>query len=344
MSRPLGVALVGCGRAAGLHAGALAQLPGLRLAALTDVDPGRCRALADRLDPRPACHPDVGTLLADPAVDVVGVCVPPAEHAAVAGAALAAGRHVLVEKPIAVSLEDADVLVAEAEGRGVIATMGFNLRWHRQVLAAGEALRRGDLGRVHLLRTQWTAGPGAVVATGAWRRRREEGGGVLFELGSHHADLWRHLLGDEVVACGTVATFSGGVEEDAVVTARSRAGVLVTSTFSQASSDSNELELVGERGRLQLGLFRGDGPRLHPLGREGGGVRARAAEGARLLTDLPRQARVARRGGDYLMSFVTEWAALERAVRGEPVALPTLHDGREALRLVLAAREQAAAS
>ena len=277
-------------------------------------------------------------------MELVAICVPPGDHAAVAMAALAAGRHVMVEKPVALSLDDADALAEAAAAHPLVAAVGFNLRWHRQVLAARDLLRREALGRVHLLRTHWSAGPGAIAAAGAWRRQADRGGGVLFELASHHADLWRHLLDDEIVACEAAATLDEGLDEAAVVTARSRGGVLVTSSFSQSSSDANELELVGDAGRLQLGLFRGDGPRWHPLGRQGGGVRARAAELGRSLIDLPRQAGEARRGGDYLGSFTAQWAALERAVRGEPVALPTPADGREALRLVLAARASALAA
>ena len=256
-------------------------------------------------------------LLADPAVDVVGVCVPPAEHAAVGGCR--AGRR----PPCARGEADRRV----ARGRRRARRRGGGLgrsspRWGSTCAGTARSWRPA----------KHCGGATSAACTSCARsgrparepsRRRAPGGasasragGVLFELGSHHVDLWRHLLGDEIVACAAVAGFSGGVEEDAVVTARSRAGVLVTSTFSQASSDSNELELVGEGGRLHLGLFRGDGPSLHPLGREGGGGpgarrRGRAVAGG---PAAPGAGGAARRGLPHVVRHGVG-APLERAVR-----------------------------
>ena len=272
------------------------------------------------------------------------ICVPPRDHLAVAAAALADGRHVLVEtSPIALSLDEADALVEEAAGRPLVAAMGFNLRcpppvsprvtwcaagrWPRPAAAYALVGRAGgDRGR------------------GAWRRRPDRGGGVLFELASHHADLWRHLLDDEIVACEAVATLDGGLDEAAVVTARSRGGVLGDVLVHPEQRRRQRARARRDDRRLQLSLSSaGDGPRWHPLSRQGGGVRARAAELGGTLADLPRQAREARRGGTTSAPTPRSGQRFERAVRGEPVSLCRRRPTREALRLVLAARASALA-
>src|SRR5688500_2034430 len=123
---PLTVGIAGCGRVAALHLSALAQVDGIDAVAVYDVDSGRARDVAARFDVDRVAS-DVSALVGD--VDVVAVCAPPREHASVAGAALAAGRHVLVEKPLTLAVEDADALIAAAPA-GVVACTGFNLRVH----------------------------------------------------------------------------------------------------------------------------------------------------------------------------------------------------------------------
>ncbi len=143
---PLRIGFVGCGRVtAELHLPALARVEGVEAVALADPDTACARRVAGEFGIA-RVHPDAATLAADPAVDLVAVCSPPRHHAEGALAALAAGRHVFVEKPLALDLEQ-----ARPAGRGRAATAspprGFNLRVHRQVVAAREALADGRAGR-----------------------------------------------------------------------------------------------------------------------------------------------------------------------------------------------------
>src|SRR5215813_4977143 len=103
-----GFGIVGAGVISTTHAGAIGSLPEARLVAVTDVDPDRARTLAARYDC--AAEPDLDGLLARNDVDVVSICVPSGLHAEVGIRAAAAGKHVVVEKPLDVSLEAADRL------------------------------------------------------------------------------------------------------------------------------------------------------------------------------------------------------------------------------------------
>jgi predicted dehydrogenase len=327
---PLRVAFAGCGRAtATLHLPALARVAGVEVVAVADPDVGAARAVAARFGIG-AVHDDPAALL-DGDADLIAVCTPPAGHAAVALGALAAGRHVLVEKPLTLDADEADALVAAAERAGTVAATGFNLRRHRQVLEARRMLEAGDLGRLQLVRAHWTAGPRPE----GWRRDTAAGGSPLWEMGIHHFDLWRHLTGAEPVDLHAVG--AGGA---CAVSARSPDGVLLASTLATGTSDANVIELVGDRASLVVTTYVASGPHVLPVGRQAGGVATRARAALRSAATLPRQLRLARAGGDFHASFAAEWAAIRDAVRDGTSPPATFADGRAATALAAAAAEQ----
>ena len=325
---PLRIGFVGCGRVtAELHLPALARLEGVEAVALADPDTACARRVAGEFGIA-RVHPDAATLAADPAVDLVAVCSPPRHHAEGALAALTAGRHVFVEKPLALDLEQAAAVVAAAAASDRVAAAGFNLRVHRQVVAAREALAEGRLGELRIIRTHWTA----AARPAGWRSDPAEGGGALWELAIHHLDLWRFLTGREPT--GVRAT---GDDDALALTARLEDGPLLATTVAAGTSDANQVELVGEHGRLLLDLYRGDGPLWVPLGRAAGGVGVRLRAAAGSAASLPRQALAARAGGDYRLSYAAEWEAVLAAVRDGAPPPADLEDGRQAVALAVAA-------
>ena len=193
-------------------------------------------------------------MLAEVELDAVAVCVPPRLHSEVALAVLEAGKHLFVEKPLALTLRDCDRMIESAARPGAAAAMvGFNMRWHRHVREAREILRRGGLGRIKLVRTALTSGVSFDADFPAWRALREEGGGAVFELGVHHFDLVRFLLGGEAEE-----VFADWREDEtATVAARMSCGAQVLSAFCEGTDESHEIEIFGERGRLASPLPRG---------------------------------------------------------------------------------------
>ena len=258
-SRPVGVGVVGCGRIAALrHFPALAGVRDARVVAVADADPGRLESVAERFGVARRCL-DPLELVADPVVDVVAVCVPAERHAGVAIASLEAGKHVLVEKPLCLALDDADRLAWAAEQSAGTVMVAFNLRWHRLARKAREVVRSGVLGKIDAVRTVWSSSFDHRSDVGTWRRERRSGGGVLLEIGPHHFDLVRFLLEDELVEVAAFSRSGPWEDEAAVVTARTAGGVLVSAVLSQRSVNDNELEIFGTAGRLRLSFYRHDG-------------------------------------------------------------------------------------
>lgn len=333
--------VIGCGRATEtLHLPALRYLPDAEVLAVADIDSDRLQRVADRFHIAHR-YGDFQTLLKNPSLEAVAVCVPPHFHVEVALAALDAGKHLLIEKPLALNLEECDRLIERAKQTGTKTTVGFNLRWHRLVRQAREIIQRGTLGPIELMRTALTSGIRHRMNIPNWRNRRVSGGGVLFELGVHHFDLWRFLLQNEVEEIFATTRSEQADDEAATVTARMANGVLVTSIFSEQTTDNNEVELYGQAGRLQVSCHRFDGLELVSSSTLPGDIRNRLRKIGHTLRELPKGALRMRQGGDFIASYRAEWRHFIDCIQHGTPPECTLEDGRRALQVALAAVKSA---
>jgi len=339
----IGVGLIGCGFVTrDRHLPALNHVPHLRVVAVADSNPVAARDLSERwhID---RCYSDAQQLLDDAAVEAVAICVPAPFHVEIALAALQAGKHVLVEKPIALSLGDADRLIEEAERTSARALMGFNLRWHPLIRQARRALKEGRVGPVVHIRTTFSdplLTQDKVVPP--WRIERGLGGGALLDKAVHHFDLWRFLLDDEVEEVFALSRSEHGDDDTVTVTARTSGGVLATALAADTTSVHNEVSIFGEAGELSVCCYRFDGLTLNSVSELPGRPRARLRGLARSAVQLGASLGVARRGGIFAASYEAEWRHFAAVVRADAEPECRLEDGREALAVALAAARSAA--
>lgn len=256
-------AVVGAGDISGVHLTALANR-GVQVKAVADRDLSRAAAAAEPLGATP--YPDVESMLADADVDVVHVCTPHDEHLPVAVAAIEAGRHVLVEKPLAHTLEAAEQLVAAVEQAGGKVGICFQNRYNPTSVAMRAALDGGALGPV-------LAGSATVVwsrteayyAAKRWAGERvHSGGGVLINQAIHTIDLLQWLLGPVTSVAGSatrLVPIEGVDVEDTASFAMAHAtpsGEVRSTMWATNANAVNQpvtLEVTCERGLLSL---RGD--------------------------------------------------------------------------------------
>lgn len=191
----VGVGLLGYGAIGSEHAAALRAVPGLELRAVCDRN-GERLATALQESPGARAAEDVGDLLADSDVEVVIVSTPPNTHAQMAQRALAAGRHVVVEKPFCLREQEADRLVQEAAERELALTVFQNRRWDPDFLALQDLIRAGRLGRVFHLEA--FVG-GFDHPCHFWHSDAEVSGGVIFDWGAHYLDWILQLVPEKVV-------------------------------------------------------------------------------------------------------------------------------------------------
>jgi predicted dehydrogenase len=341
--RPLGVAVIGCGAIAhGQHLPNLRRLRGARLVAIADPDAeARRRAGAGR---GVRVFTDAAELLAWPEVEAVVIAAPTASHAELAGLALAAGRPIYLEKPIAAGADEAARLLAAARGAPAAVTVGFHLRFQPLYRQARAWIRSGRLGEVVALRGLFAEPLAGAAATG-WRTRREAGGGVLLDLASHQLDLVRWLLDDELATVESARRDGDG--RLAALTLATRRGARFQGLFAYGAGPLERLEVVGDQATLAIDRHRGTATCAAPRrsGRYGSRRRFVAPTAATLALRLRRLLQPS--WEPAFAAALAAWVETAREPVGEPAgtpALATLADGAASLAAVLAVERAAAAT
>src|SRR5688500_9200438 len=191
----LGIGIIGYGRIGAEHACWInAAGEALRVVAADDITPARNQLAASH---GLKTYTNLDALLADPAVGAVLVSTPTAMHFDHASRALAAGKHVMVEKPMALDLEQSRKLADEARRRGKVLSVFHNRRWDADYLTVKAAIESGAFGKLINVESRLgqfasCVGPAAKEYHPTWRNERSFGGGGLYDWGSHFVDqLWR---------------------------------------------------------------------------------------------------------------------------------------------------------
>lgn len=337
---PIRVGVAGCGRAtSSLHLPALDHLPGVRVVALADCD-SEALARVSAQAGVPGRYPTVSSMLEAEPLDAVALCVPVTAHLAEARRCVEAGVPVLIEKPLAVDAVQGEELLALADSAGVTMAVAFNLRCHRLVREARELLRSGVLGEIEAVRSRWTSAIRTRGSLPEWRNSRGTGGGALMEIAVHHFDLWRFLMDTEISSVNARKKPGRYDDESVAVTAELANGALASGLFSEHTGDGNDLEIYGRNGILELSIFRFDGLRLSAVSREPG-MATRIREAMASAVQWPRGLAIARKGGDFLLSYRAEWSAFLAGLKQGQARPATVADGYAALKAVLAAAESA---
>jgi UDP-N-acetyl-2-amino-2-deoxyglucuronate dehydrogenase len=190
-----GFAIVGCGVIASFHARSIATIANARVRAVVDAVPERAERLAAELSVD--SYTSLAAMLERPDVDVVCICVPSGLHAEIGVQAAAAGKHVVVEKPIDISLEAADRLIDACRRHRVKLTVISQHRFDAAVQRLRAAMTAGRFGRPILgdAIMKWYRSPQYYESAG-WRATWElDGGGALMNQGVHYVDLLQWLMG-----------------------------------------------------------------------------------------------------------------------------------------------------
>jgi UDP-N-acetylglucosamine 3-dehydrogenase len=250
------VGLVGCGAIA-----RRSHLPGLRAA---DADvvafASRSRASAEAAAGdwgSGAVFDDWAALIADPTVEAVDVCSPNRSHAEVAVAAAEAGKHVLVEKPMACTLEEADRMIAAARRSGVVLAVAHNVRFTAPFFTAHLLVAEGAVGEVVGFRAAFGhGGPQDWAPEATWFFDvRQSGGGALIDLGIHVADLIRFVVADEASdVSALLSRRSDGVDDAAQVIMRMAGGAVGSfhASWKARPGPDHQLTVFGTEATLHL--------------------------------------------------------------------------------------------
>ncbi|HTJ78305.1 MAG TPA: Gfo/Idh/MocA family oxidoreductase [Rariglobus sp.] len=189
------IAVIGAGGIGCDHIASFQQHPAARVVALAEISPERGREAADKFG-IPELVTDYRKLLKRADIDILSIALPNHLHAPVALAALRAGKHVMLDKPMATSAADAAKLVAEAKKRKVLLMVGQNNRFNPEVQTAKQLIDQGALGDIYHAKTAWTRRAG-IPRIGSWfTQKRFAGGGGTYDIGVHALDRCLYLMGE----------------------------------------------------------------------------------------------------------------------------------------------------
>ena len=336
---PVRLAVLGCGRVAQLlHLPALRTVNDVRVEVLAEPNAANLAA-ASASFPEAATEADWREALRRDDVDAAVICLPTHLHADAAVAALEAGKHVYIEKPVAVDVHGARRLVEAERASGLVAMSGFNFRFHPAFVSLRQRLLAGEVGEVVGVRTIFTVPPRALPS---WKVDRKTGGGAMLDQFSHHADLLRFLL-DGVTDARPIRVTADvrsvlSDADTAAVTTRLAGGVLMQSMLSLSTAEQDRVEVLGTAGRAVA-----DRLRLQCWSEAAGGGYTRPDRVARVVESTTRALGLVKnvvrpKGKTGHAAALAEFAA---AVHAGRTASVTLADGVRSLAWVLAAERAA---
>ena len=246
-ARVLGWGILGPGRIAVRIGRALVDNPRGRLHAVASRDPVRGRVFAERHGAT-TVHPSYEALLADPAVDVVYIALPNGLHAEWSVKALDAGKHVLCEKPLALTVAEVDAIAAAAARNGRIAVEAFMYLHHPQTHRALEIARSGTLGTLQVVSSAFSFFLDRDVDP---RIDPTIGGGSLWDVGCYPVSISRRIAGEEPDGIAGFARFDErGVDRSFVGSLHFPGGLLAHFESGFTAPDRERVEIVGSEATL----------------------------------------------------------------------------------------------
>ena len=253
----IGFGIIGCGNISTLHAQAISSIPGARLRAFHSKSQQRGHEMANRYGV--VWEAELARFLARPDIQIVTLCTPSGTHADLGIQAARAGKHVVVEKPIDVSLEKARRLIAACEEASVKLAVIFQSRWLPAVGILKKAICRGRFGRLILgdAHVKWYRTPEYYEAA-KWRGTRElDGGGALINQSIHTLDLLQYFAGPVDSVCAFAERLIHPyieAEDTAVAVLKFKNGALgvVEGATSVYPGFSRRVEIHGEKGSAIL--------------------------------------------------------------------------------------------
>jgi UDP-N-acetyl-2-amino-2-deoxyglucuronate dehydrogenase len=331
--QPLTIGIVGSGAISTQHLEAIAAIDGARLGGVVSASAERARSVGERWGV--PWTTDLDELLDRPDVDAISIMTPSGLHASQALAALRRDKHVLVEKPIALSVADADAVIAEGRRRGVTVATVSQRRFEPVMEALHAAVEANALGAISLILAEGIYHrPQSYYDSAAWRGTIALDGGVLMNQAIHMVDLVRWLGGPVASVAAHLATRTHVMEAEdtAMVSLAFASGALgaITATTSATPEFPPELRIYGDRGHVRI-----SGENAIEWDAPGTPAPAPGPDAG----DADRQPGATATWGTTAAGYVRQYRDFLDAIRTGRQPAVTGTDGRNAVEIVTAAHE-----
>lgn len=248
--------IIGCGMISDFHINAVNAIDGAILAGVTDADMAKARSTAEKYNT--VAYDSYGAMLDDGSIDTICICTPSFLHAENVVSALRSGKNVIVEKPMALNLRDAEQIVFESKRSGKLLTVISQLLYAPDVQKAKKIIASGKLGRIVMvdLSMKYYRSP-EYYSSSTWHGKLfAEGGGALMNQGIHGISLMQYLAGGVKKVSGKIRTLVHDIETEdtaaAVLEFDCGAVGVVTATTSVYPGYERRLTICGDKGSIVL--------------------------------------------------------------------------------------------
>ncbi|MBM7661617.1 putative dehydrogenase [Bacillus mesophilus] len=325
-------AIIGCGHIAKKHAEAIENAENANLVAVFDTMEEKMEEYKEKYNVK--CYTDLKELLSDDQVDVVNICTPSGYHAPLAIEAANAKKHIIVEKPISLTNEDADAMINACKENNVKLSVVHPNRFRPAIMEAAKLVNNNSLGKIsHANATvRWNRNQ-EYYDQAPWRGTKSLDGGVLMNQAIHNLDLLIWLMGDVEEVYSMSATRLRNIEAEDVSTGVVRfkngaLGVIEAATTIYPKNLEETLSIFGETGTLKIG-----GATANKF--EHIQIKDMSDQEAKQLTDLIEKDPFGKPGHQCIVEDMIQ------AIKEDRDPIVTGEDGKKALRLVTALYESA---
>jgi scyllo-inositol 2-dehydrogenase (NADP+) len=239
--------IIGYGGMGSWHGGTIKSIPEFEIAAIHDIKASRLEAGKRDLGAVP--YEKLEDFLAHPGLEIVTIATPNDVHKPLACACMEAGKHVIVEKPVALNLAELDEMIATSKRTGSLFTIHQNRRWDRDYLTVKKFVEDGTIGKVHDVQSR-CVGWGPYI--GGWRAEAEHGGGLLYDWGIHLLDQMLQLTHEMPTSVfAKVVCLMNAVDDYFKIQLRWRSGFTAEVEFSNlTAAPAPRWTVLGDKGTL----------------------------------------------------------------------------------------------
>ncbi len=245
MDKNVKVAIIGFGKRGKTHLQNYLKINGVNVVAICDVK----KCITSRQNIK--YYKDYRKMIDSEKINAVSICVPTAEHYPVALYCLKRGVHVLCEKPITLTLVQAERLLSVAQKSNLVMQVGYHLKFDRLIIKMKLIVDSHELGRILMIKARQAHDWGGLKPFGWLLNKSKSGGGTIIDNASHYLNLFEYLLGDidEIHAFANNLSFGKAVEDNAVISMKFKTGVLgeIETSWLDSSGRNNQLLIYGDK-------------------------------------------------------------------------------------------------
>lgn len=245
MNKKTKIAVIGCGKRGKTHLRNYSKISDVEVVAICDINKNIT------FDRDKKYYQDFKLMIGSEKIDAISICTPTDEHYPIALYCLKKGIHILCEKPITLTIKQAQELAYLAQKNKLTLQVGYHLKFDSLINKLKSLINSNELGKILMIRARQAHDWGGLKPFGWLLDKSKSGGGTIIDNASHYLNLFEHLLGyiEEIHAFSNNLSFKKDVEDNAIITMKFKTGILgeIETSWQDSSGRNNQLLIYGSK-------------------------------------------------------------------------------------------------